>query len=404
MQPLWGKLSMSEEPENPSDEDSGRYDSQAVLGLDRDRIPTLAEWQSVVDRLGRVDDELNYKRGELMDLSRELSGTRFDLSTREGALQQTERKLEIAEKELAELRESLEQARDAEERATRENEQALREKELAEQGEERIIREINHWHKQVTLDWKGWFEGETLTVDTSGVRHPVLLEVDALRRRIRQELDAIEPIWLAHGKGVQKQLEDEHRQLEIEIEELRVRKSDQKADSAELENTLNSLRRDIDDQIRRAQHSSRAGLFVEIPERLEAMVIAQDRELTFLRMLIERVEYIEKVIAGHSRTKYFKEISLDLEEMRRRFSDILEEFHVEPFRVEPDSALQLSQQDSVTILERKGWGNREFIEQAFQPGIVDRVIRPGYRIKESGKDCILRPVEITLANSSAHEE
>ncbi len=330
---------MSDDPELPSAKDSGRYDSKAALGLDRDHIPTLAEWQSVVARLERVDDELNHKRNKLMELSRELSGAKLDLSAREGSLQQTERKLEIAENEVTELREALEKARQAEEKATRENEQVMREKELAEQGEERIIREVNHWHKQVTLDWKMWFEGETLPVDTAGARHPVLLEVDALRRRIREELDAIEPIWLAHGKGVQKQLKDEYEQLEIEIEELRARKSDQRADSAELEKTLNSLRSDIDKQIRRAQHTSRTGLFVEIPERMKNMVIAQDRELTFLRMLIERVEYIEKVIAGHSRTKYFKEISLDLEEMRRRFSDILEEFHVEPFRVEPESAV-----------------------------------------------------------------
>ena len=101
-------------------------------------------------------------------------------------------------------------------------------------------------------------------------------------------------------------------------------------------------------------------------------------------------------MSGYRRSKKLQEVVYELEEFSKRLVGILEANGVTEFTLEPGTELTLKHRKEVQILEKKGWGTREYGEQPFHPGVVKKVIRSGYRAGQGEGSVLLRKVEVLI--------
>ena len=220
--------------------------------------------------------------------------------------------------------------------------------------------------------------------------HAALDRAEAIRGRIRGQLDEIESIWTQYGNQVEVELRNRKSDLQQEIESL----------SEELsEKDLADLRSRIDTEVRRAEGFGRKGIEAEIPERFESMVIAREKEQRIYANLIDRLEFFDQFLDGYRGSRKLKDVVEELEEFRHRFHLILATHGVEPFQVEVGTMLTPKHRRGVGILARKGWGTKEHGEKTFCPGEITKIVRQDYRSGEGKEAVIPKKVEVLICEA-----
>ena len=189
--------------------------------------------------------------------------------------------------------------------------------------------------------------------------HAALDRAEAIRGRIRGQLDEIESIWTQYGNQVEVELRNRKSDLQQEIESLSKELSEKNRNEEELEKDRADLRSRIDTEVRRAEGLSRKCIEVEISERFKSMVIARDKEQRIYANLIDRLELFDQVLDGYGGSRKLKDVVEELEEFRHRFHLILATHGVEPFQVEVGTMLTSKHRREVGILARKGWGTKK---------------------------------------------
>lgn len=266
--------------------------------------------------------------------------------------------------------------------------------EAESKADEAVRRQID-LGRRLLSDWKAWIGESEVEFDESDPEE-VQSRVEALAVLIRGQLDRIEPIWLRFGDGVQGELADHCEALRLELRELGETQRLREEELAALEADLERFRECMDAELRRAQGLSRKGVEVEIPQRFEAMVIPRSRELEACRALIERIEELDRLLAEFPKSGKLAAIRTQFLHFRGRLHDILDGGGVESFEVEKGTVLSPAHRGEVQILARKGWGVRQYAEQAFQPGEVAEVVSPGYRLRSGGTSTVLRKVAVRI--------
>ncbi|MDF1823987.1 MAG: FHA domain-containing protein [Verrucomicrobiales bacterium] len=344
----------------------------------------------------RLSAELSKSREDLLEKDKLIATLQFELARRETSIGHLEEKVQV----LARKKEEWQSGH-----ATLEGELAqtnlVLEKSQAEAADLRarldtLLERINLLSQQWREDWSYWstFEDDGPPEDESDLAG--VNRLNHLRRGIREQLDLIEPVWREYGNSVTDELKSR-------CEALRDRERDLKAEGEERSDELNRLkkeiirvREDMDREVRRAQGLSRRNVEVAMPERYESMLIASDREQEIFLSLIEQIEFFERLIDGYRRSKKMKEAIYELEDFKKRLTGLLVANGVEPFEIEVGLFLTLKNRGEVKVFGKKGWGTREYIEQAFQPGKVTKVIRPGYRAGSGETAVVLRKVEVLI--------
>jgi hypothetical protein len=376
---------------------------RAENGALSDRIAAL---ENTINRLNReIDDyaqceqrlqnQLSETRNTLMDREGSIAALNYEITRRDGSLRQLG-------DQLRELQGSYDQS--LAERAALEGAMEERNAELtgaigakdhAEATASGIVSRLFELSDRLLGDWQAWFREERHG-EPSADPAVAFARVEGVAARIRSELDLIEPIWHQFGEGVQEELRRRCERLREEEAGLLAETGARRVELAGVMENLEQFRGLVDTEVRRAQGLSRRGTGIEIPERFESMVIARDREQENYRSLIERLEVLDRLLAGYRGSRKLKAVVLELGDFRSRFSAILESSGVEIFEVPVHTMLTLKHRKAVQILSRKGWGNRQYTKYPFQPGEVTKVIRPGYRMGEGEHAVILRKVEVLV--------
>lgn len=210
----------------------------------------------------------------------------------------------------------------------------------------------------------------------------VLAATEKERDKAIVKLKPIEAVWDEYGDGAQAELKQRCSVVKAEFEKV----------SAELE----SLRGELKEEIRKSQKLSRRNPDPEKEDRPASVSIALDAEQETYRALIERIELFDQMIEGYRRSRKFRDIADELQEFREKLFAILREHGVEPFVMEPGTPLTLKHRKEVQVLQRKGWGTKQYIERPFRPGEINDVVRPGFRVGTGENIAILRKVEVTV--------
>ncbi len=346
----------------------------------------------------KIRENLNEARRIVIEKEGEIAHLSYQLKTTEGALKKAETRCE--ELEIVRAESITENSRLKEEQGRLEM-RTQREREARDEADrafEDLLNRLKNLASKLLDDWKDWFSDDRKCDPRSGADEIFTL-VEEVARKIRGELDLIEPIWHTYGAGVEAELKDRcgrqqeelsavESELDRRSDELRVTRED-----------LKELHRQVDEEIRRVQAMNRSGLHLEIPQRFEAMVIPRDREQEVCRALITQVDFLSRFIENHQKGNGLRgEVAREMSILRDRLTDILSLAGVEEFQVKEGLVLAPAHRLEVQILEKKGWGVREFIEKAFQPGEVTRVLRPGYRMGTGDERVILRRVEVLIRN------
>ena len=203
-----------------------------------------------------------------------------------------------------------------------------------------------------------------------------LAKAEAARDEARE---AAEKVSVAGGK-CEVEAEIEAKKLELES----------------VSSDLEKLRREVEEEVRKAQRLSRRSTIPGETGRVSPATPSLDAEQEIYRLLIGRIELFDQMIDGYRRSRKFNEIADELFEFREKLASILSDNGVEPFELELGTALNPKHRREVQILERKGWGTRKFIERQFRPGIVTQIVKPGYRIGSGDQTAILRKVEVLI--------
>lgn len=354
------------------------------------------ELEEEAQRSERLSGELRDSRSAILEREQKIAELEFELNRREGALAQNE-------KRIAELLEETQRWKKAEESsreglAARDEELEATQRELDQVAAERekLVGRIESLGEELAEDWREWISFSDLEAAEREEGEAALGRIESMREQIRAELNKIEPIWMAFGEGVQDELRARCDALREEGQDLEEKRKDAEVELEARKQDLAELRSDIDRELRRAQGLSRGSTEIELPKRFESMMIARDSEQGIFLQLIERVEFLERLLEGYRRSRRLKEVVRELNEFRTRLVTILEDHGVEEFRWGKGTILTLKHRKEVQILERKGWGTREFIEKPFQPGEVTQVVRNGYRVGEGDQAAILRKVEVLI--------
>jgi predicted nucleic acid-binding Zn-ribbon protein len=376
---------------------------RAENGALSDRIAALEntinrlnrEIEDYAQREQRLQNQLSETRNTLMDREGSIAALNYEITRRDGSLRQLG-------DQLRELQESYDQS--LADRAALEGEMEVRNAELAgaigakdfaEATASEIVSRLFALSGRLLGDWQAWFRDEGHSEDPADPE-AAFARVEGVAGRIRSELDLIEPIWHQFGEGVQEELRRRCDRLREEEAGLLAETETRRVELAEVMENLEQFRELVDAEVRRAQGLSRRGTEIEIPERFESMVIARDREQEIYRALIERLEVLDRLLAGYRGSRKLKEVVIELDEFRARLAAILESSGVQLFEVPVRTMLTLKHRKEVQILSRKGWGTRQYTEYPFQPGEVTKVIRPGYRVGEGEYAVILRKVEVLI--------
>ncbi len=363
--------------------------------------------------------ELSKRQGDLEAEVMRKTELKSELERSEGTVNRLQNELEVRQRDLADrdtnirnldaqtadLSRQLEQWKTGHaemERALAERDEALRMSHAtAATAEERLSRwvaRLDEFSDALLQDWKEWGVDDLNDEEFQG-EHAALDRAEAIRGRIRGQLDEIEPIWTQYGNQVEAELKNRKSDLQQEIESLSEELSEKNRSEEGLEKDLADLRSRVDNEVRRAQGLSRKGIEVEIPERFESMVIARDEEQRIYVDLIDRLEFFDKLLDGYRRSRKLKDVVEELEEFRHRFHHILATHGVEPFQVEVGTMLTPKHRREVRILAKKGWGTKEHGEKTFRPGEVTKIVRHGYRSGEGKEAVILRKVEVLIRDA-----
>jgi hypothetical protein len=353
------------------------------------------EIEDCAQREQRLQQQLSESRNTLMDREGSIAALNYEITRRDGSLRQ-----------LGEQHDQLQQTYDQSlaAYAALEGEMEARNAELAaaiaaedfaEATASGIVARLFELSRRLLGDWQAWFRDAGSGEESSDPEIAFAL-IEEVATRIRSELDLIEPIWHQFGEGVQEELRRRCDRLSEEEAGLLVAAEASRVELAGVMENLEQFREVIDTEVRRVQGLSRRGTEIEIPERFEAMVIARDREQETYRALIERIEVLDRLLAGYRGSRKLKEVVAELDEFRSRLALILESSGVRIFDLPLRTMLTLKHRKEVQILSRKGWGTRHYTEYPFQPGEVTKVIRPGYRVGEGEVSVILRKVEVLI--------
>ena len=100
-------------------------------------------------------------------------------------------------------------------------------------------------------DWKESGVADLSDEEFQG-EHAALDRAEAIRGRIRGQLDEIEPIWNQYGNKVEVELRNRKSDLQQEIESLSEELSEKNRNEEELEKDLADLRSRVDTEVWRA--------------------------------------------------------------------------------------------------------------------------------------------------------
>ncbi|MEM9016427.1 MAG: FHA domain-containing protein [Verrucomicrobiota bacterium] len=223
-----------------------------------------------------------------------------------------------------------------------------------------------------------------------------LVRLGRMRDRLREEVANIAPIWREFGSEAQAELKRRCEELEDQEAEIRAERETRAKELETLQEEKKIVREELDREIRRTQGLSRKATEIEVPERVQSMLLLKDREKAVFSAVIEHLEFFDRLLDGYRRNKKLKEVVYELEEFRRKLVELLEENGVREFELSPGLELTLKHRREVQILGKKGWGTREHVAQPFQPGVVARVVRSGYRVGEGETAEVLRRVEVLI--------
>ncbi len=348
-------------------------------------------------RESRINGKVKEARNEVLELEGKAATLQYELTQKDKSITQWEGKCAQA---IAEGEEHKGQIQSLEADLKGKAEEVGRAEVSVAEAQATLktfVEKLKAFTNRLQSDWKDWFSSEGAEAEGkeesegSGLRR-----ADEIRQEIREQLDLIEPIWHEHGNGVQKELKSRCKKLEGERDGLSKDLSRKEKEQTKLEGDLAGLREKVDSEIRRAQGLSRKGTEVEIPERLEPMVIARDLEQQVYLDLIDQVEFLDQLLEGYRRSRKLRKVVEDLDEFRKRCSSTLKSHSVEPFAVDLGLMLTLKHRAEVKVFVKKGWGTREHEEKLFQPGEVTQIVRTGYRVGKGDGAVILRKVEVLI--------
>tara|TARA_R110000850_G_scaffold248127_4_gene373042 strand:- start:629 stop:2404 length:1776 start_codon:yes stop_codon:yes gene_type:complete len=349
------------------------------------------------DREEGLKGDLKSARDIELGLEGKMATLGYELSQREESIRQWEQQIG----EVSAVRDQWQEAHAVLEMTLENRDEALRQGE-ASVAEARgsfnsIVERLVSLTDLLLADWKQWIPAELKEeAGASSAEDTAFCRVETVRAHIRGQLDLIEPIWNEFGQNVQDELRARCDRLQEERDQLSEQISEQKKEQASLGKDLTRLRKEVDGEVRRAQGLSRKGTEIEIPERFESMVIARDEEQQIYRDLIDRVEFLDKLLDGYRRSRKLREVVVELEEFRERLSVVLDDHGVVAFEIEIGTMLTPKHRKEVRILAKKGWGTKEHGEKSFQPGEITKIVRQGYRAGEGEGAVILRKVEVLI--------
>jgi predicted nucleic acid-binding Zn-ribbon protein len=380
-----GAESASEPPES-----GPREQADSVRRLQRDL-------EEAAGREERLSFALSEARRETMERDGVIAALRYDYGALEGRLARTEAERARLEAVSAELEGNLNEARERLGATVSALDGARGERDAADAAREELLGRLGAFGERILADWAAWFDEVGLPGGGgSGREEGIFARAEAVAARIRSELDRIEPIWLEFGGGVQDELRRRCEVLRAEEGELLRDLAWHRLELERLKGELAAFREFLEAEVRRAQGLSRRGVEVEIPARLEAMVVAKDHELELYRSLLERMEVLDRLIAGYARSRRLRSVHREISDFRESLAAILGAGGVRPFEVAVGTFLTPSHRSEIQVLGRKGWGTREYAPQPFQPGEVVAVVRPGYRIGEGEGAIVLRKAEVLI--------
>lgn len=345
-----------------------------------EKVRIQGEWDRCLRERNHLEAALAEARAELARQRNQLAWLEEEHTRRESQFRES---LRQAQGETLAREASLTEIKDALDQATSRHEEAVQ-RFLAFQ--DRLAALTNTLLDQ----WRSWI-GEAGVIESEDEKG-ILDALEVAAAALHKELGRLEPIWQQYGERVQEELSRrcEERRADLAALDLALKSGSQ--ERQRLEADLDQLRRLLDEELRRAQGLSRKGIKVEIPERLEKMVIARDREIQVYRGLVDCLERLDEWIAQLPRSR--REAAV--ETLRQPLAGLLEIAGVEPFEVDPGLLLTPQMRAQVQILRRQGWGKKAYSEQPFQPGTVSRVVRCGYRLGEGDGAVILRKVGVLV--------
>lgn len=368
------------------------------------------ELEDSVRREERLQEQLGESRTEVMARDGQIASLNYELTRRENSLTQLGEEQEN-------LREVYDQSVAAHaalqvelEKRCAELAAAITAKNDAEKRSSDIVDRLLRLSRRLLDDWKDWFsmgEKREPSAESDGSKTDggeenyaapefAFARVEEVADQIRWELDRIEPIWHQFGEGVREELRSRCDRLREEEAALIEETKERRSELGGVKDDLAQFRELIDTEVRRVQGLSRRGTEIEIPERFEAMIIARDHEQEIYRALIERLEVLDHHLNDYRGSRKLRAVVPALEEFRSRLAAILESSHVGVFELPVGTMLTLKHRKEVQIVNRKGWGTRQYTEYPFQPGEVTKVVRPGYRVGEGESAVILRKVEVLV--------
>lgn len=357
----------------------------------------LREIQSLNEQLEKAREVRREREAEILERDRRIATLEFEAERQGRTLAATEERVRSLEGDCTQWQDAYEALKQSLAETSSQLDGTQGHLATTETTLEDFQVRLRRYLDQLRKDWAFWrIETEPRGEGTPDTPEAFFAEAESLRLAMRRELDEVEPIWEKFGNRVQVELEEQVTSLEKEIGELDTEAEEKRREVASLTDDVRGLREEVDVEVRRAQGLSRRGVQIEIPERFEAMVIAKDRERQILLSLVNQLEFLERLTEGYRRSRKLREVVYELEELAKRLIGILEENGVEEFTVEPGSELTLKQRKEVQILGKKGWGTRDYGEQPFQPGIVKKVIRTGYRAGQGEGSVLLRKVEVLI--------
>lgn len=348
-------------------------------------------------RLEKASSDLKGRSAEVLEREQVIATVQFEKDGVARELADTQKTVESLEADCFQWRDAYENLKSTLEGTTVELEQTREGRNFLQERLDFFVIEFRKYLAQLSKDWEFWqMEGGLADASEVDSLEECFSQAEALRVSIREELDEVEPVWKEHGKRVSEELKTQILELEGELSALDNARVEKTSEVEALTSDAKMLREEVDVEVRRAQGLSRRGVQIEIPERFESMVIAQDRERQILLSLVGSLEFLDQLISGYRRSKKLREVVYELEEFAKRIVRILESNGVKEFTLEPGTELTLKHRKEVQIVEKKGWGTRDFVEQPFHPGKVQKVIRSGYRAGEGEGAVLLRKVEVLI--------
>ncbi len=399
-----GKFLVEAGPEEEPEVDAFDYKQEAetlqaevstfMVTLDSER----RERQSREDELQKKVEQL---RLDLADRDSKLTLQLSDIASRETTISQHE--TSIAEWSTA--CDQLQSSYDENLKLLAEKDQELlTNKASLEEQEVRfsfLVEGLGKLASKVLEDWEPWLgeERSDPSSESEGeAAELVLQKMENAADSVRAELRKIEPVWKEFGDKFQGELKRRCEGLVEEIESLDQNSKEAKSELEILEDDLEEIRKQVSDEIRRAQGLSRVGNEIEIPERFEKMVLAKDHEQELFKSVIDFLEEFEKQIAKYhkSRSSSYRKVAVSMDGFRDRLVAILESNDVKAFTIEEGTLLTPKHRKTVSVVMPEGWGGKKFTGVRFQPGEVIKVVRSGYEMGGSEFSTTLRKVEVVI--------